>query len=226
MICDADVGDVRAERPHAERDHVHRAPAHAAVEQAVEDLPSSPPGPSSCWSVRHHPSSCEQMNVRSSTRATSLGSERARKLLGRFSWFSRMNVPACDHLLAQAVVLLVGAVAPVDVSRSAELDHLPDPLPQTVVPDVVVDAHPRILSESVAPRVNGRRLFSISADAPASTAGDAGPSLPWLGTVAPAAAPLSVRRGRASASPSCPCGPRRRRAGHRPRPAPPMAPRR
>ena len=31
----------------------------------------------------------EQMNVRSSTRATSLGSERARKLLGRRSSFSR-----------------------------------------------------------------------------------------------------------------------------------------
>ncbi len=33
------------------------------------------------------------MNVRSSTRATSDGSERARKLLGRFSADSRMNVP-------------------------------------------------------------------------------------------------------------------------------------
>ena len=36
----------------------------------------------------------EQMNVRSSTRATSLGSERARKLFGRSSSFSLMNVPA------------------------------------------------------------------------------------------------------------------------------------
>src|SRR5215471_7299010 len=42
----------------------------------------------------------EQMKVRSSTRATSLGSERARKLLGRFSALSRISVPAltiCSH---------------------------------------------------------------------------------------------------------------------------------
>ena len=35
-----------------------------------------------------------QMNVRSSTRATSLGSERPRNELGFFSGLSRMNVPA------------------------------------------------------------------------------------------------------------------------------------
>jgi len=35
----------------------------------------------------------EQMKVRSSTRATSLGSELARKQLGRFSGFSRLKVP-------------------------------------------------------------------------------------------------------------------------------------
>src|ERR1700690_2844614 len=35
----------------------------------------------------------EQMNVRSSTRATSLGCERARYELGRFFSFSLMNVP-------------------------------------------------------------------------------------------------------------------------------------
>jgi hypothetical protein len=36
-----------------------------------------------------------QMKVRSSTRATSLGSERARKLFGRLASFNRMNVPDC-----------------------------------------------------------------------------------------------------------------------------------
>ena len=36
----------------------------------------------------------EQMKVRSSTRATSLGSERARKLSGRLSGERRVNVPA------------------------------------------------------------------------------------------------------------------------------------
>src|SRR5260370_28439908 len=42
----------------------------------------------------------EQMKVRSSTRATSLGSEQARKLLGRLSGLSRMKVPdatICSH---------------------------------------------------------------------------------------------------------------------------------
>jgi hypothetical protein len=41
-----------------------------------------------------------QMNVRSSTRATSLGSLRARKLRGRFSGFKRMKAPdstSCSH---------------------------------------------------------------------------------------------------------------------------------
>ena len=38
-----------------------------------------------------------QMNVRSSTRATSLGSDRARKQPGRFSGFRRVNVPACTN---------------------------------------------------------------------------------------------------------------------------------
>ena len=43
-------------------------------------------GPASSWFF-------EQMKVRSSTRATSDGSERARKLFGRSSGFRRMNVP-------------------------------------------------------------------------------------------------------------------------------------
>src|SRR3954452_12210589 len=35
------------------------------------------------------------INVRSSTRATSLGFDLARKLLGRRAWFKRMKVPGC-----------------------------------------------------------------------------------------------------------------------------------
>ena len=35
---DADMGDGRAERPHAEGDHVHGAAAHAAVEEIVQGL--------------------------------------------------------------------------------------------------------------------------------------------------------------------------------------------
>src|SRR6202008_2652857 len=46
-------------------------------------------GPASSWRV-------EQIYVRSSTRATSLGCERARKLCGRSFSFKRVNVPCCS----------------------------------------------------------------------------------------------------------------------------------
>ena len=52
---DADLADVRAQRPHRKRDHVHRAAAHAAVEQPVAASRASRPGPSSCWSGRRRP---------------------------------------------------------------------------------------------------------------------------------------------------------------------------
>ena len=55
-----------------------------------------------------------QMNVRSSTRATSEGSDSARKLFGRFAGFSRFSVPVVDHLVAEPVVLFRAAVAPDD----------------------------------------------------------------------------------------------------------------
>ena len=114
-----------------------------------------------------------QMNVRSSTRATSLASERARKLFGRRSSSSLMNVPRLDELGAEAFELLVGAVAPMDVGGSAELDHLGDPAPQAVVlhvlrcfhgphRDAVPDARPRTLDPAGvtgwSPRIARRAL--------------------------------------------------------------------
>ena len=69
---------VRAQRAHGERDDVHGAPAHRASEEALrERFPHSAGSrqlfvePASC-------SSREQMKVRSSTRATSPGSDQAR----------------------------------------------------------------------------------------------------------------------------------------------------
>ena len=44
---------------------------------------------------------CEQMNVRSSTRATSLGSERARYEFGRLASLRRSNVPASTRCCAR-----------------------------------------------------------------------------------------------------------------------------
>src|SRR5208283_5055824 len=85
--------DRRAKRPHAERNDVHRPAAHAAVEQAEQGFAHLRRGrpvvggtPSSSLS--------EQMKVRSSTRATSDGCERARYELGRLSGLRRMSVPA------------------------------------------------------------------------------------------------------------------------------------
>ena len=65
------------------------------------------------------------------------GEEAVRPLLG-VQLDERAGV---DHLLAQAVVLLVRAVAPVDVVGLAELGHLGDPLPEPVVLHVVGCVH-------------------------------------------------------------------------------------
>ena len=54
---------------------------------------ASPPGRSSCWSGPRPLRFSEQMNVRSSTRATSPGSEADQKLFGRSFGFSRVKVP-------------------------------------------------------------------------------------------------------------------------------------
>ena len=80
---DADVRDRRAERAHRERHDVHRAARASSREQAGRASRASRRGRTSCWSGRRRALRSEQMNVRSSTRATSLGSERARKQLGR-----------------------------------------------------------------------------------------------------------------------------------------------
>ena len=73
----ADLRHRRADRPHAERQHVHGAAAHASRRKAPSASGASRYG-SSQLLVGPAPSfESEQMKVRSSTRATSLGSERA-----------------------------------------------------------------------------------------------------------------------------------------------------
>ena len=47
--------------------------------------------------------SCEQMKVRLSTRATSFGSDAAKKLFGRFSGFRRFSVPAATSVSVRRV---------------------------------------------------------------------------------------------------------------------------
>ena len=68
-----------------------------------------------------------QMKVRSSTRATSEGSERARKLPGRLSAVERQQRAVADQLRAQPAVLLLGAVAPDDALRAGQIARPPSP---------------------------------------------------------------------------------------------------
>ncbi len=95
------VGDLHAEhrvlgvqRAHAERNDVHRAPVHGPADTAPTSWTSFPSDRPSCWSDRRRPAAELQMNVRSSTRATSSGSETAQNELGFFSSLSRRKVPA------------------------------------------------------------------------------------------------------------------------------------
>jgi hypothetical protein len=111
----ADVRDRRTQRAHRERHHVHGAAAHAAVEQAVQRLRISAGavqllvGPASSFFS-------EQMKVRSSTRHVGrIGQGQERVLaLGRVQ---AAHGAGGDHLLAQAVIFFLRAIAPVDLVR-------------------------------------------------------------------------------------------------------------
>ena len=111
---DADVRDRTAERSHRERHDVHRASAHAAVEQARAACARIFAGATQLFVGPASSSRSLQMNVRSSTRATSDGSERARKLPGRLLRIEPMQRSRCDHRVAQALVFGIAAVAPDD----------------------------------------------------------------------------------------------------------------
>ena len=93
VISTPSIGVLGVERAHAERDDVHRAAAHAAAVRSVIVVFISAGstqllvGPASVLVA-------VQMKVRSSTRATSSGSEAAQNELGFFSSFSLTKVPA------------------------------------------------------------------------------------------------------------------------------------
>jgi hypothetical protein len=72
----ADLRHGRAERAHAEGQHIHRAAAHAAGEEPAQLL-AHLEGVDPVVGRAGASLESEQMKVRSSTRATSLGSERA-----------------------------------------------------------------------------------------------------------------------------------------------------
>ena len=72
---DPDVGDGRPQRPHGEGDDVHGAPPHRALEQVGQDGAHLGRVPPVVGRAGIDTSRVEQMKVRSSTRATSPGSE-------------------------------------------------------------------------------------------------------------------------------------------------------
>ena len=84
VISTPSIGVSAVERAHAERDDVHRPAAHAPAVQLGHRSPSSPPARTSCWWRRRRTPSTEQMKVRSSTRATSSGSDAAQNEFGFF----------------------------------------------------------------------------------------------------------------------------------------------
>lgn len=132
---DADVGDGRAQRAHAERHHVHGAALHATVEQGLQR------GAHLGWG---HPvvggasvfllGGADVGAVFHTGDVARVGpGEVAAGALGRVELLEGAGI---DQLLAQAVVLFLGAVAPVDGVGLAEDRHVGDPGEQAGVFDV------------------------------------------------------------------------------------------
>ncbi len=123
----ADVGDRRADRAHAEGDDVHRAALHAAVELRREHglhLVRRHPVVGRAGVVLLHRSRCRCGPRRGRRRwdGCGRGSES-----GRSFGVELDERAAGDHFVAEAVVLFLRAVAPVDLVRLAERGHLVDP---------------------------------------------------------------------------------------------------
>jgi hypothetical protein len=124
---DADVGDRRTERAHRKRHHVHRAAAHAAVEQAVER---------GAHFGRGHPVvgragvfllfAADEGAVFHARHVGRIGAGQvAVRALGIVQLF---HGAGGDHLGAQAVILFLGTVAPVDTVGLGQGRHFGDPV--------------------------------------------------------------------------------------------------
>ena len=129
----ADVGDRGTERAHRERHHVHGAALHAAGVERCHLLAHLGADRASCCSDRPRPAVAEQMNVRSSTRATSAGigvGPVAVRALRLVELGERAGV---DQRLAEALVLVGGTVAPVDVGGLHDRCPVGDPILESLV---------------------------------------------------------------------------------------------
>ena len=122
---DAELRVVRVEVSHDERNHIHGAPAHGSGEEVRAASPSSPP---ESTQLLVKPASCsfsEQMKVRSSTLATSLGSEKAANELGNCSALSRTRVPARTRWSVSSCI--PGRIRPPNGCGPAASARLPRP---------------------------------------------------------------------------------------------------
>ena len=123
---DADVGDGRADRPHAEGDDVEGAPAHAALELPLHDLRHL---------ARRHPvvggaglllaPGADEGPVLHPRHVARMGARQ--EAVGAQFRVEADEGAALHHLVAQPVILGLRAVAPVDALRLAQAGLFIDP---------------------------------------------------------------------------------------------------
>ena len=127
-ICnlDADLGDWRADWPHAERDHVHCPPGHAAVEQPVERLPHlRRRGPIVGGTGIVFVDGADEGAILDAANVGRMrAGEVAVRTLLRVEPDERSRI---DHHLAKPVVFLLRSVHPHDLIRLAQRRHLVNP---------------------------------------------------------------------------------------------------
>ena len=122
----ADVGDRRPDRTHRERDHVHRPAAHRALEQAVQQ-PAHLRGLAPVVR-RAGVRLVGRADVRPVLHARHIAGVRPRKVGVRTLGVRQaLERAAVDQHLREPVVLLVGAVAPVDRRPAALVPRPPRP---------------------------------------------------------------------------------------------------
>ena len=121
--------DWRTEWPHAERDYVHCSPAHAAVEQATQRLLHLlGMNPVVGWSSIGLAQGADEGPVFDAGDVARVGA--GQEAVRAFLRVEPDERAGLDHLLAQAIVLRLRAVAPVDLVGLTQRNHLFDPSAQ------------------------------------------------------------------------------------------------
>ena len=133
---DTDMGDRAAQRAHAERDHVHGAALHAAVKQRLQGLAHL--GGIHPVVGRAGIGLVLRADVGAILDTRHVGrvgpGQEAARTLGRIQLAESAGI---DQLLAQAVVLLLAAITPVDLVGLAQVGHVLHPGDQLRVLDEI-----------------------------------------------------------------------------------------